>query len=214
MAPWFGAVAAAELTYKVEFTGEAAELVFGLLFLADGLLRLDGWRVGQGQFSVKPLLALMTFPLLLGFAAVPASALLVYGSDEDLVTLTGRELDLLRADIRRDGAADASLFRKSSIHKRLFTAVRKGYFQFGDRSGFLGNQISPAEADGPNLRRDRAGYFLDPWNNPYWIRYIRNRQRGVIYSFGPNRRRDSDFSRIGNIGGDDIGVVFRLRRSR
>ena len=87
---------------------------------------------------------------------------------------------------------DRRLFRKSSIHKRLFTAVRTGYFHFGKRGSFLDHRLSPAEGQGPEARRDRYGYFLDPWNNPYWIRYEHGSGRAVIYSFGPNRRRDTD----------------------
>jgi hypothetical protein len=59
------------------------------------------------------------------------------------------------------------------------------------------------------LPEERADYFLDPWNSPYWIRHrcSSERQRIFIYSFGPNRRRDSDEREI---RGDDIGVVIEL----
>ena len=92
--------------------------------------------------------------------------------------------------------------------------MRKGYFHFGNRSSFLEHQISPAETQGPEARRDRHGYFLDPWNNPYWIRYKRKRGVGVIYSFGPNRRRDTDLGQLEEMSGDDIGAFFELKKPR
>ena len=56
----------------------------------------------------------------------------------------------------------------------------------------------------------RAGYLLDPWNSPYWIRHKcpqgGGRRRAVfVYSFGPNRRRDST---AWEIRGDDLGVTI------
>ena len=64
-------------------------------------------------------------------------------------------------------------------------------------------------------RRDRRGYFVDPWNNPYWIFYARKGRRGLLYSFGPNRRRDTRLPKKGvpagfEAGGDDIVVPFRI----
>ena len=57
------------------------------------------------------------------------------------------------------------------------------------------------------LPEERAQFFIDPWNTPYWIRQTndpkRKEKKVFIYSFGPNRRRDSVF---GKISGDDIGV--------
>ena len=59
------------------------------------------------------------------------------------------------------------------------------------------------------LPEERADYFLDPWNSPYWIRHrcSSERQRIVVYSFGPNRRRDSG---PWEPGGDDIGSVIDI----
>ncbi len=59
------------------------------------------------------------------------------------------------------------------------------------------------------LPQERAEFFLDPWNSPYWIRdrcdRETNRRIMFIYSFGPNRRRDSSRTEI---LGDDIGSFF------
>jgi hypothetical protein len=56
----------------------------------------------------------------------------------------------------------------------------------------------------------RAEYLLDPWNSAYWIRHKcrKGREVSFVYSFGPNRRRDSSDWEIGDedAGGDDIGA--------
>ncbi len=58
------------------------------------------------------------------------------------------------------------------------------------------------------LAKQRAEFFLDPWNTPYWVRDIcarHGRQRSVmVYNFGPNRRRESDHDVI---SGDDLGLI-------
>ena len=53
----------------------------------------------------------------------------------------------------------------------------------------------------------RADFFIDPWNSPYWIRHKckDKRRRVFVYSFGPNRRRDST---AWEILGDDIGAMI------
>ena len=58
----------------------------------------------------------------------------------------------------------------------------------------------------------RAGrFFIDPWSTAYWVRTTCNdkRDKVFIYSFGPNRARDSSKWKL---GGDDIGVLFRVRK--
>ena len=51
--------------------------------------------------------------------------------------------------------------------------------------------------------------LLDPWNLPYWVRDtcddFRGRRVVFIYSFGPNRSRDST---PWEILGDDVGVFL------
>ena len=59
--------------------------------------------------------------------------------------------------------------------------------------------------------RMRANYVLDQWNSPYWVRHKcgSGRVTVFIYSFGPNRQRDSS---EWEILGDDIGM--RLAQDR
>jgi len=71
---------------------------------------------------------------------------------------------------------------------------------------FAGRYAARVES---GLPPSRATYFLDPWNSPYWIR-IRcdalDRPSGAfVYSFGPNRRRESG---EGGPAGDDVGLFL------
>ena len=56
---------------------------------------------------------------------------------------------------------------------------------------------------------ERTRFFLDPWNTPYWIRHKCNDEEEIafVYSFGPNRRRDSSRWKI---RGDDVGAYIPL----
>ena len=74
--------------------------------------------------------------------------------------------------------------------------LRKGRFRSLTRSG---------------LPEERAEFFIDPWSTAYWVRTSCNdrRDKVFLYSFGPNRGRDSSKWKL---GGDDIGVIFRVRK--
>ena len=67
----------------------------------------------------------------------------------------------------------------------------------------------------------RRQYFLDPWRQPYWLKLEpRGKRWGValLYSFGPNRRRDTLLERLPTrtadwaMAGDDIGLLVEVRR--
>ncbi len=92
-----------------------------------------------------------------------------------------------------------------SKHKRLYTYM----VQYGE-DGLLRGEFARLQNQG--LPAERADYFLDPWNSPYWIRDRCDRRTGkrhvFVYSFGPDRNRDSTDTEI---LGDDIGAYINLR---
>lgn len=209
--PVFAAVAAIEWVYPIDLAGEAAELFLGLGFLADALHRLAERSERAGRLGPLVLAA----AVVLSIPAQGAVERLLYGSDAEAAALASAEAKLLAGDLAR--ARTRLLQTKSRVHKRLFTAVRDGYFELGSASAFLEHRRSPAEKNAERPRRDRWGYLLDPWNNPYWVEYRRDTDELRVYSFGPNRRRDSPADSPGVDGlqplaGDDIGSDQREAR--
>ncbi len=179
-APLGLAVFAAELTYKVELTGEGAELIAGLIFLASALV------------SVRPrprsVILWLAAPLVVGLLLSQVMTRIMFGSDEEGTRAATAELATLRDDVVA-GATDK--LRDKNVHKRLYTAMRDGYVTI-----------------------DRPGYFLDPWNNPYWVYYNKKTKSGALYSFGANRRRDVSIRDAESDPGDDIIVRFTLAGAR
>ena len=198
LAPVFLGVVAALSSYGVELTGEGAELILGLLFLASAVVVTD--------LRARVAVAVLVAPLALGAMTSVVMTRVVFGSDEEGQRVAAEELGLLRADVMK-GATEK--LRKRSIHKRLYTATLDGYLRLAGGM-YLAGGGTPAEPGAAVPRTDRRGYFLDPWNNPYWVEFDKRSKAGVIYSFGPNRRRDVDLEEDGGDRGDDLIVDFEL----
>ncbi len=196
LAPLFVAVAAAQATYPVELTGEGAEMVLGFLFLGAAASGRGGRAVVLSTAATL-CVAVVTAPLL---------ARLVYGSDEDGIAKTRVEVETLARDLT--AGVLPKVHTKSSIHKRVFTATRDGYYEL-DGGEFISGGDSAKERD-----RSRRRYFLDPWNNPYWVYVERSKRRVVVYSFGPNRKRDSEVKERDGVRGDDVAVEVELPERR
>lgn len=189
--PWFAAVAFLELSYPYELVGELAELMLGLLFLADVMDRRRSLRVDRRAYGLRragyACAALAGALLCLPLNDVTLrsnTAELVAHTRDDLATLAQR---MQNGDVLRNG-----LFKKREVHKRLYTAVKAGYV---------------------DLSREK--FYLDAWNSPYWLAFQRTgegRGRVTLYSFGPNRRRDRETSPDGYpvAGGDDVAVSVEV----
>lgn len=196
--PLFAMAALLEATYPFELTGEFAELVLGLAIASDVALRSS-----SGAAHFKPV-AMHAFALVGAVAIGPVVDRLAHGSETERTALATSELGALSGDMSRAGALTPKLFRKRYVHKRMFTAVRAGYVDAPLRTGDA-----------------RVTYYLDPWNQPYWMAYQRHRSKPsivLLYSFGPNRRRDIVLSpelelRAEDVA-DDLVVRIELDASR
>lgn len=144
----------------------------------------------------------------LGTITAPVLDFLVYGSDEDAQATVKKELQLLQADFLNPETDKEKIMGRKRIHKRIYTAVLQKYFHLPEDSLFLEGKQTPAYHEAGDVRNDRRGYFLDPWNNPYWIHYVRKKKLVIFYSFGANRKRDSNLRRDLSLKGDDLGVTF------
>ena len=106
-----------------------------------------------------------------------------------------KELHALRTDFQHERVKT-----RCGVHKRAYT-FRAEYGQSYLSEGTF------AGLEHGGLEDKRARFFLDPWNMPYWIRHhcANGREVQFVYSFGPNRRRDSTEWKILS---DDIGVYI------
>ena len=226
LVPWLLVVAGLEYTYNfsdyLPRTGDFAEMLLGLVLLADVSMR----RRGRARLSGCRTAILAVAGVLVSAAlVVPLTEGVFSRSDPKRIAATRAELILLRGDVNKEGVLNPYTFRKRFVHKRIFSAVRRGYVRFGDRSEFLEHQRNPVESPPGDGRTDRRGYFIDLWGQPYWFLYRReapDRAWLLLYSFGPNRRRDfsaRDVS-LGSGGpggfqaGDDIGVLIEFKVER
>lgn len=170
--------------YPLPLTGEWVEAMAGGLFLA----------------------AYAPGPAMAGMAAVGSAGLAVLltlvsgvsvASDEDLACARA-EAEAIAEDLTYGAGATGRLAGARSVHKRIYTAIQEGYI----RSDGLERYGASACGDGPPSAR-RQEYAVDPWGTAYWIHMERGPDaiRLVVYSFGPNRRRDGP---AGVGGGDDV----------
>ncbi len=200
LVPAFLATWALYELYPLDFSGEWVELMLGLGFLFSAVLGSTGW-VGASRGALGVLVA-----GALVCASGLASAAWSRGQREahpGSVEAARSEVSALATDFR-----GARLRTSCGLHQRLFTFVRRNEVEVFDGGRF-------AALVGQGLPDERARFFLDPWNSPWWVRDTcgeedRRRRRIFVYSFGPNRMRDST---EWEIRGDDVGeIVFDAGR--
>jgi hypothetical protein len=175
LAPIFGVVTVVELTYPVDLGGEAAELALALAMVASA-----------PRCRPRPRAVIIAAVIAAG-PALAFSTAWAFGADKARAATARAELEALGMELTAPGAVKPRLFKKKSVHKRVFSA-RKKYLRLAGE--------------------DR--YFIDPWGNPYWLHARRGRGTVWLYSFGPNRKRDL---RPGSDepGGDDVLVEVTPR---
>ena len=93
------------------------------------------------------------------------------------------------------------------LNKRVYTVLvqfNQSYLRKGAYSRLRSQGLPAARAD----------FFIDPWNSPYWIQHDCSERSGgelvMVYSFGPNHRREST---EWEVGGDDIAAIIEYRSS-
>jgi len=191
LVPAFAILAAVYAWYPLDFTGEWIEAAMGLAFLSCALLTRPGRaaRESMAGFAGSVAIALLASLATLGVFR------LQHGSEGERIDAAKAEIEALVTDFETP-----QLRTRCNIHKRLYTFMRD-YKQPYLARGEFARLVSEQGDD------TRARYLLDPWNSPYWVRRKCKRGRAVafVYSFGPNRRRDST---EWELGGDDIGAYF------
>ena len=192
--PAFAVTAAFYAAYPLEYAGEWAELMLGLGLLTAVAANARELAGGPAQGVGVPAVAGAALALLLGYGTLQATPLL-HGNPEEQRRAAEAELRALAADYNHERVRT-----RCGVHKRVYTfRVEWGqsYLSEGRFANLTAEGLDPT----------RARYFLDPWGLPYWIRHecTRGREVSFVYSFGPNRRRDST---PWEIRGDDVGAMI------
>ena len=182
--------------YPWDFSGEWVEMMLGLGFLLAAVL-------SAARDAARPGRRLLAVALACVVVAGAGEASAAWSRAQRRVhpaTLEAARVEIraLATDFR-----EARVRTSCGLHKRLFTFVRQQDVEALEQGSF-------AALVEQGLPEERSRFFLDPWNSPYWVRDScgedRRRRRIFVYSFGPDRMRDStDWE----IGGDDVGeIVF------
>ena len=186
--------------YPWKFTGEVVECAMGFGFLFAALANAQGFSRERGGSAPAWAAGLVTLVVALAFSTAWWSQNRQSGEPANL-ELARTETEALKNDlIEVADARGTTTITKCGFHKRVYTFVEKKKrarpLTEGSFTGLVNRGLPEA----------RAEFFLDPWNSPYWIRDRCDKDEGrrvvFVYSFGPNRSRDS--SRW-EILGDDIG---------
>lgn len=200
--PAFAATAAFYAAYPFEYAGEWAELMLGLgMFtaIAGNALELRG-NANSGRSAVVGTAAIAGAALaaLAGYATLQSTRLL-HADAQELQRAAEMELQALATDFTHERVRT-----RCGVHKRVYT-FRVEWGQSYLSEGRFANLAAQG------LDATRARYFLDPWGLPYWVRHecAGDGEMRFVYSFGPNRRRDSAPREI---RGDDVGVLIEADR--
>lgn len=200
LTPSMFAMYSIHLWYPWKFTGEVIECALGLGFLIIAVTNATQLAEPRGRGSFAWTAGLVAMVVVLAFATAGWSQNRQSGDPASVEAAT-----IETGALKRDLQALAEAERKPAItscglHKRIYTLVQEK-----DYAGTL-QEMSFVGLGERGLPEARAQFFLDPWNSPYWIRDRCEKHTGrrvvFVYSFGPNRSRDS--SRW-EIRGDDIG---------
>lgn len=198
-------------TYPWKFSGELVELMLGFGFLFSSIL-LTNFKHKSGflgKYQVWLQVLIITFIVIL-FGLINSAISSTFRDDNPtIIAAAEKESEALYKDFVALASGKYGFpASKCGFHVRVYT-----YFEKYDRrkkleSGFF----SKLKAQG--LSEERADFFLDPWNSPYWLRdkCLKDGSRVIgVYSFGPDRRRQSLEKEI---LGDDIGKLFIFKNTR
>ena len=183
-------------------SGEWVELMLGFGFLFAAVAAAHAFRpeASTAPKLRRPVILVAGAALLVvGLGAVnTAISRSQRGAQPEILELARTEVAALKRDFLSDQVSSSC-----NMHKRIYSFKEK-YHQDALLSGAF------AALTRQGLPEERAEFFLDPWNSPYWVRCTQDGQRRsfFVYSFGPNRRRESN---RWEILGDDVGVVIAER---
>jgi len=191
LVPSFAAALAVYVMEPWPFAGEVSELLFAMALVAAAAPWWAQAEGHEGRPDARRGLALaaggvvVTLALGVGLAALST---LRGGADPARARAAHRELDALAQDLLGYHETARRRRVRCGYDQRLYTHATDHRMSYLFDGAF-------AARTGEGLSENRARFFLDPWSTAYWMRMTCDRETGrmtyFVYSFGPNRRRDS-----------------------
>ncbi len=184
--------------YPWSHTGEWVELTMSYGFAYAALFPGQSPTVRSSSSPTK--MVVIVFATIWMLAALTVFAVrYVHTVDPGRVDKARREIAALVADF-----GSGRLHTRCGIHKRLYTFMQEYQQPYLLEGEFTRLLLSTGDGG-------RAEYLLDPWNSAYWVRHkcAAGREVRFIYSFGPNRQRDST---AWELGSEDIGAYLGSTR--
>jgi hypothetical protein len=200
MIPSFFAIYLINILHPFYAAAEVIELMMGLSFLFTiifsvwDLIPIERMKRSNYQFIFILGATLITFGL--GYGTVKASSKKIEKNTVLSITCE-KELEALKMDFKLKSIQIGDFPFNKNVELRLYAAIKANDFDWMYEGNF-------SELVNQGLPKNRANFFLDPWDMAYWITYRidkeNKRKRLTLYSFGPNRKRDN------NDNGDDIYI--------
>lgn len=203
LVPWFVAAVVLLLWYPLELTGEWVEFLAGCLFVA------------SRRLASHTLWLVLSLALICGVTLTKITDAVERDRDVGRSACALAEAQNLINDIALSDTATEKLKRRRRLHKRAWAAMNEGYLVREQARAFETTRCGDStggengDDDGGAARRR---YAVDPWGMSYWLHAQKiddERQRVMVYSFGPNRRRDGV---AGAPAGNDISAVAVIAR--
>jgi hypothetical protein len=189
------------LWYPWKFTGEIIECLLGMGFLFAAIANASQLAPERNRRPIRWTIAFTFLIVALAFSTAWWSQNRKADDHANVAFAEAETQALARDLIEAANARHKQTITGCGLHKRIYTFVE-------------GNQVARPLGKGGfaalisrGLPSARAEFYLDPWNSPYWIRDRCDEKTGLrsvfVYSYGPNRIRDSSRWEILH---DDVGA--------
>jgi hypothetical protein len=203
--PWCLFFVVLYVWYPMHLSSEWIEMIIAALFLAGAAL------LTRRRLTAKQIVVSLGLVFALGAGLTVISNAHERKGNPERAACARAESRALLADIVDGGAAKEKLLRaEEPLHRRIIVAIDHDYL-YGDKLQQLNAvRCSPPADEGSDARRR---YAVDPWGLSYWFfveKLEDGRRQLTVYSFGPNRRRDSDEGAPGRMlspDDDDIAAT-------
>jgi hypothetical protein len=202
--PWALLLTGIYIAYPIHLSSEWMETILAGLFFA-GTAVLGGKNLTSRKILISVSLVFLATVILSRISNAQEKI----GTPERVACAQAEVRNLLD-DMLRGGATTEKFELFTLItHKRIFVAGNRGYLNPERFKEFVSTRCAGSDTEDTELRHR---YAIDPWGLSYWIliKPLPDGSRSLtVYSFGPDRRRDSDAGTqtVDAIDNDDISAT-------